>query len=170
VAEQARRFGLQTDGCPPQDPWPAGRLVGAAASCVPAVDGLDAYAGQSMRIAGTPLALAAVLAAVANGGRAVHPRLISSVTDPATGRTTRVATAESEPALTAEASRRLRQALSGGSTGHFPGRTSWAGGFLDTPRGPLGYAVVVEAGDRARGDLRARQLAGAMGTAIGEKE
>lgn len=170
VAEQANRFGLQTDGCPPHDPWPAGRLVGAAASCVPAVDGLDAYAGQSTQIAGTPLALAAVLAAVANGGRAVHPRLISSVTDPATGRTTRVATAEPERALTAEASRRLRQALTGGSTGHFPGRTSWAGGFLDTPRGPLGYAVVVEAGDRARGDLRARQLAGAMGTAIGETE
>jgi len=170
VAEQAHRFGLQTGGCPAHDPWPAGRLVGAAASCVPAVDGLDAYAGQSTRIAGTPLALAAVMAAVANGGRVVHPRLISSVTDPATGRTTRVAAAEPERALTAEASRQLRQALTGGSTGHFPGRASWAGGFLDTPRGPLGYAVVVEAGDRARGDLRARQLAGAMGTAIGETE
>jgi len=170
VAEQAHRFGLQTGGCPAHDPWPAGRLVGAAASCVPAVDGLDAYAGQSTRIAGTPLALAAVMAAVANGGRVVHPRLISSVTDPATGRTTRVAAAEPERALTAEASGQLRQALTGGSTGSLPGQTAWAGGFLDTPRGPLGYAVVVEAGDRALGEPRARQLAGAMGTAIGETE
>jgi hypothetical protein len=167
-AAQAQRFGLQTGDCPVKDPWPAGRLVGTAASCVPTVDGLDAYAGEPAQLSGTPLALAAVMAAVANGGRAVHPRLISSVTDPATGRTTPVAAVEPERALSTETSRRLRAALTRGNTGVFPGRTSWAGGFLDTPRGPLGYAVVVEAGDDAGGGLRARQLAGAMGTAIGE--
>jgi cell division protein FtsW (lipid II flippase) len=170
VAAQAQRLGLRAGDCPTTDPWPTGRLVGIASSCVPGDEknGEEEPGGGEAGIAGTPLALAVVMAAVANGGRAVHPRLISSVTDPATGRTTTVAPAPPEPALTAGTSRDLRRALTDGSTGRSGDRTTWASGFLDTPRGPLGYAVVVEAAAAERGDGRARELARAISSAIGE--
>jgi hypothetical protein len=111
-----------------------------------------------------PAALAASCHDTADGGRAVHPRLISRVTDPATGRTTTVTSVPAETTLTAGTSRALRQALAGGSTGRSGRSTAWAGGLLDTPRGPLSYAVVVETSGGAA------PLARVINTAIGETE
>jgi cell division protein FtsI/penicillin-binding protein 2 len=63
-------------------------------------------------VAGTPLQMAAVLAAVANGGRAVTPSLVASVTAPGTGRPEPVVVPEAAQVLTPEQARELATALS----------------------------------------------------------
>ena len=45
---------------------------------------------------------------------------------------------------------------------------SWLVGFLDTPRGPIAFAVVVEAHDAKSGSQRVRMLVETLCKAIGE--
>ena len=89
IAEQARKFGMTVGTCQPKKPaFLAHRGAGTVESCVPDdVDGVaignNALGGQDVQ--GTPMAMATVLAAIANGGTAVAPTLLRSVRHPGSG-------------------------------------------------------------------------------------
>ncbi|SHN45827.1 penicillin-binding transpeptidase domain-containing protein [Cryptosporangium aurantiacum] len=140
------------------------------------------------QVEGTPLALAAVMATLANDGVPVRPMLVTAVTDPATGATTRVTPVRSAPALTPAQAAELRSALSGTAeygtakdlsadgalwvkTGTheirtddectptvYACRTSWLVGVVESPRGPVSFAVALDAPDDTVGSARARWL------------
>ncbi|MFI5959859.1 penicillin-binding transpeptidase domain-containing protein [Cryptosporangium sp. NPDC051539] len=63
-------------------------------------------------VEGTPVAMAAVMAAIANDGVPVRPMLVTATTDPATGRTTPVAPVRRKAALTRPQAEQLQIALS----------------------------------------------------------
>ncbi|GGK07203.1 hypothetical protein GCM10010123_41310 [Pilimelia anulata] len=116
VAARAGAFGLHVGACADVPPWANGPLVGGVASCVPAdSDGVsignDALGGGAVQ--GTPLAVATVLAAVANGGRAVQPTLVTAAATPDRGRPAAAAPPRTNAALPAPAAARLRAALAG---------------------------------------------------------
>lgn len=213
IAEQAGRFGFRVGACRDVDEWLSGpqldahgatALVGSADSCVPStVDGVsignNALGGQDVR--GTPLAVASMMATVANGGNAIRPTLVGSAVRPETGRVIRPAAPVQTRALGESADTQLRTALSqtavdgtaGGlrdavgagslwlKTGTFelvpqsqplPSGTfvrddSWMAGFVDTPTGPVSFAVVVEAPDQLAGSQRARHLVQTICRALG---
>ncbi|MDG6109364.1 FtsW/RodA/SpoVE family cell cycle protein [Dactylosporangium aurantiacum] len=157
---------------------------GAVATCVPARSveaaiGNNALGGQDVQ--GNPLGLATVLAAVANDGVAVQPSLVVSSTDPATGVVTRTPRAEQRTALTPQQAAELRTALAGTAEhgtarglddtlskglyaktgthdvtppGRFVRQHLWLTGFVDTPHGPVAFAVTVESRDQAPGTER----------------
>lgn len=89
VAEMAGRFGFHVGPCQGTEPVTSHRLVGGVGSCVPAHSdpvsiGNNALGGQD--VVGTPLALAGVMATVANGGQAVTPTLVRAARPPGTER------------------------------------------------------------------------------------
>jgi cell division protein FtsW (lipid II flippase) len=99
-ADQASRVGMRIGGCEGVDRWTAQPLKGSVSSCVP----VPAEPGRSR---GTPLTLAVLAAAVANGGQAVHPRIVDRVTYPATGVTVDSPATPPSVAFPAETARRL---------------------------------------------------------------
>jgi membrane peptidoglycan carboxypeptidase len=104
---------MTVGSCDGKPAWLAHRGEGAVASCVPAdVDGVsignDALGGQDVQ--GTPLAMATVLAAVANHGSAVQPTLVRSVRHPGSGAVEHPV-AKSSPALDPRAADALTRAL-----------------------------------------------------------
>jgi cell division protein FtsI/penicillin-binding protein 2/cell division protein FtsW (lipid II flippase) len=141
------------------------------------------------QVAGTPLQLATVMAAIANGGTVRQPVLIDAVT-PARGGGRQPVSGASRPVLTPAQATELRTALAG-TTGPFgtarslaasDGRQlwvktgthvlqpeapetfareiAWLTGFLNTKAGPVAFAVAVETRDEDQGAARARWLAG----------
>jgi cell division protein FtsI/penicillin-binding protein 2 len=152
--------------------------------------GNDALGGGG--VVGTPLEMATVMAAVANGGTVHKPIIVEAVT-PARGGNRVVTQGESRAVLTPEQAAQLRLALAGttepfgtakslhapdgrplwvktgthvkntgavapaGSTP--PPEIAWMIGFLETPPGPVAFAVAVETTDEAQGAARARWLA-----------
>jgi hypothetical protein len=155
VPGQARKLGLRVGSCTGPDRWPVVPLAGSVASCLP----------ERGEARGTPLALAVMTAAVANGGRTVRPRLVEQVTYPRTGLTVRVPGRSPAAAFPAGAARRLRadryptvdglrqlSAVSRGSDRTY----RWTCGFPES--GALAFALVVEARDGDEADIRSRQL------------
>ncbi|MFC7478963.1 penicillin-binding transpeptidase domain-containing protein [Luedemannella flava] len=101
IAEQARRFGMTVGACRDEKPaFLAHRGAGTVESCVPAdVDGVaignNTLGGQDVQ--GTPMAMATVLAAIANGGTTVAPTLLRSVRHPGSERSSTRSAGRSPP-------------------------------------------------------------------------
>ncbi|MBN1174055.1 MAG: FtsW/RodA/SpoVE family cell cycle protein [Micromonosporaceae bacterium] len=212
IAAQAKRFGLRVGNCNGSTAWLGGPEIAegitpamGTGTCVPAtVDavsiGNNALGGGAVE--GTPLGMATVMAAIANGGTTLQPYLVSSLTRPETARLVPSAPAARVAALPARAAAELRTALAGTAvdgtakglrdavgmdlfvkTGTFervPTGTalprgeyvrdhSWIAGFVDTPTGPVAFAVVVEAPDQKTGSARARYLVKEICQAMGER-
>ena len=172
VLDQAARFGITPAGCSSPDRWTADRLAGSVGSCLSGDD--EATLARQARL--TPLATAAVMASLTNGGHAVHPVVVQSVTHPATGVTTVTRSVAPGAALTPGQVARLRATctsvvLGGVSASVRSGRSaagaSWHTGFLTAGDRQVAYAVVVETPDETAGADRAGQLARTVGTAIG---
>ncbi len=195
IADRARSFGLRVGTCDRATDWLIPAMTGAADSCVPAdVDGIaigNATLGGG-QITGTPLAMASVMAAVANGGVAVEPTLVRSLRAPATGV---VMTPAQErlvpvtPAVAAELIEAISEVAVTGTAaglrdaaglplgvktgthevippGPFVRDQSWIAGFAETRRGRVAFAVVVEAPDEQTGGRRARYLIEKLGEAL----
>jgi len=165
-AGQMRRLGLRIGGCSGPDLWAAVPLAGSVASCIP-----DPAEPEGAH--GTPFFLAVLASAVANGGQAVHPRIVEDVRYPATGVTVRSPGPPPSPAFPAATADRLEAAHylpSGGlhlltTDVGLPGGTGavrWVHGF--NTAGTLAFAVVVEGpGAGAAAD----RLTAAVRTSIG---
>ncbi|PWW59499.1 penicillin-binding transpeptidase domain-containing protein [Actinokineospora spheciospongiae] len=121
IRDTAKAMGFvvgSTDARADRQPaWLAGTPVGVD-SRVPATAD-DGSIGNNVLggggVVGTPLEMATVLGAVANGGTAVQPTVVSAVTDPRDG-VRREVTGTSTPVLTPEQAEQLRQALSATTT------------------------------------------------------
>lgn len=116
IRDTARDFGFVVGPVGAADTgsaWLAGADIGYDSRVPATADGArlgnDALGGGD--VDGTPLQMAAVLGAVANGGVAIQPSLITSVTDPGSG-TARVITGERRRVLTTAQAAQLRAALS----------------------------------------------------------
>lgn len=167
-ADQAGRLGLRIGSCDGPDDWSSVKLSGAVASCVP-------VPAAPTRSRGTPLTLAVLAAAVANGGKAVHPRIVDRITYPATGVTVRTPALPPSAAFPAATAGRLKADYpdAGGLrvlTADAAERTGtgvlrWVCGF--TPDGTTAFAAVVQAPGPAEATARADRLLGAIRTTIG---
>jgi hypothetical protein len=179
--------------------WTAGPALGQA-SVVPETpdeQGLGNNALGGGDVEGTPLQMATVFAAVANGGSLVRPSLVTATTEPFGGPRTEVR-GEARRVLTQAQADELWNGLAGtvepGGTASklppFPGRelrvktgthvqttrtqdayvtqVSWLAGAFDTKQGRVAFAVAVEAGDDAHGAQRTRWLAQQVITKIAE--
>lgn len=113
IEETAKALGFSLPRPEPGPAWLAGVAAGVD-SVVPhdlaATDIGNAVLGGG-EVEGTPLQMAVVLAAVANGGKAVQPSLVTAVTD-ANGGERRPITGETRNVLEAAQAEQLRQALS----------------------------------------------------------
>ncbi|WP_430785890.1 FtsW/RodA/SpoVE family cell cycle protein [Actinoplanes sp. G11-F43] len=169
LARQAARLGLRTGGCTGPDQWMAGRLDATVSSCLPD----PARPGTAH---GTPLTLAVIAGAVANGGAAVHPRLVERVTYPATGVSVTGPPrppAAAFPAATAERLKASRYPDAGGlrlltaEVAADGGTYLWACGF--TGGGRTAFAVVTHSPDPALARASAGLLPGVIRTTIGDR-
>ena len=141
IARQAAAFGLTVGDCGQRAAWLAYDLAGTRDSCVPVATGNTAIGstvpgGQDGK--GTPLGMATIMAAVANGGVAVQPTMIRSWLDPLTGRTGRPTAANRQVALSHDAGAELIDGLS---------RTAVDGAAAGL-RGAVGGPVWVATGTR----------------------
>lgn len=202
IADTAGRLGFRVGPCQGDGPWAAHRLIGAVDSCLPTTSdgtsiGNNALGGQDVQ--GTPLALATVLAAVANDGRAVAPTIVTAVRRPDTGDVVATPDAEVSTAFSPATAAQLRTALAGTAIdgtaqglngdvgtelwvktgthevipegeparpGSFVRQNCWLVGFVETPGGPLAFAVVVESRDERAGAQQARHIVTAVVEAI----
>ncbi|SCL34507.1 Cell cycle protein [Micromonospora pallida] len=194
IAARAELFGLRVGACAKRTDWLAPAMVGAADSCVPAeVDGVaigNATLGGG-QVNGTPLAMASVMATIANGGVAVEPSLVRSLRTPATGAVT-TPTPDRVTAVTPTVAAALAESISEVATtgtaagldtaglpvwvktgthevippGRFVRDQSWVAGYVETRRGPVAFAVVLEAPDDRTGGRRARHLVEQLAAAL----
>lgn len=136
---------------------PAADLLRQAA----AVDGREPVLGTA---GGTPLAFAVLAGAVCESGQAVRPRLVASVTYPATGVTETLPARPRETAFTPVAAQRLRTSFpaSGGLLLHTgaSGDAHWTAGWDEG--GTVAFAVVVETPDPVAADARAGRILAAL--------
>lgn len=191
VEETAKAFGFAQREAEEGTAWLAGMAAGRD-SVVPhdLADtdlGNEALGGGAVE--GTPLQMAAVMAAVAHNGTAVQPSLVTSLTD-ANGGERRPVTGVSREVLTPAQAAQLQQALSATTTAaagtattltspggrplwvktgthvlddapqdEFVRQIAWLVGAFPTEKGPVSFAVAVETNDETAGAARVRLLA-----------
>ncbi|MFI6227924.1 penicillin-binding transpeptidase domain-containing protein [Micromonospora echinospora] len=194
IAARAGRFGLHVGTCGKLTDWLVPALVGAADSCVPAEVDEVAIGNATLgggQVTGTPLAMASVMATIANGGVAVEPSLVRALRTPSTGAVT-TPVPDQVVAVTPAVATALAEAMSGVATtgtaagldtaglpmrvktgthevippGPFVRDQSWIAGFAETPRGPVAFAVVLEAPNGETGGRRARHVVEQLAAAL----
>ncbi|GAA3456970.1 FtsW/RodA/SpoVE family cell cycle protein [Dactylosporangium matsuzakiense] len=193
IVDQARRFGLTASNCREAHAVLTDLNTSTAGTCVPGdaadvdVAIAEALAGRT-DFAGTPLGVAAMLAAVGADGIRVQPTLVASTTSPVTGATLGAPAAQRNAALDGRVAQQLggalQQAAVDGSAagaraaagrdvwalgatvavkapaaGQFATQTVWLAGYVETARyGRVAVAVAVECRDPAAGAERARTV------------
>ncbi|SFR24794.1 Cell cycle protein [Lentzea waywayandensis] len=117
IEDTAKAFGFSLAGSEPGHAWLAGVVAGVD-SVVPhglAASDIGNPVLGGGAVEGTPLQMAAVMAAVANNGTTVQPSLVTSVTDP-NGGEHRPVTGETREVLEPAQAEQLRLALSATAT------------------------------------------------------
>ncbi|GAA2854777.1 hypothetical protein Acy02nite_73680 [Actinoplanes cyaneus] len=145
--------GLLT-GCGGPDEWTVPVLAGSTGSCPEQ---------------GTPLTFAVLAGTVCRDGTAVHPRLVESVTYPATGVTTPVPGRPAATAFSPAAARELRASFRADNgllvRAGESGTTHWAAGWDEA--GTVAFAVVVRTPDGTAAGARTRRILDALRAWIG---
>ncbi|MEV6072035.1 penicillin-binding transpeptidase domain-containing protein [Nocardia sp. NPDC052001] len=137
VRDTAELFGFQVDATESDTAWLTGGGTGVASTVPSDPKDVGNVALGGGAVAGTPLQMATVMAAVANHGKAIEPSLVSTVTYQDNPAATWVSAAQSRTVMSPTAAQQLRIGLA---------RTVLPGGTAAGMKAPDGGALWVKSG------------------------